>query len=505
MVQLGLARRARYFDSVRSLLSASACLAGLIACGSAANSPSAAASGDGGHAGSSTDGSLAGQTSDGTGTSAGTSGNASSAGAGARASAEPCRSDAVWRAMSVDGIEWPEGRNFTSPFVAPASIPSGWYHGLVYALRLPLELMMFDPCANVWHTLPLRFSQADLEAAIGSIGSVQWEGEGFLVRPFVSDQAAQKMAQIKAGADSFELLPVSPLRAPDPDWVLPPLAVERRATSASTSDYRLDWGGAIVNNATKIGAGDPKTAPAADGMIYSFASGVWRGTNAQGAPSARYLPKIAPLADRFFVWGGFAESEWPEVTASSALADGAIYDPGSDTWSPVTASGAPAQTEQVGVTGPPNMVAQSNGHDVFVFEAVHGAGGVYDSTRNVWAAANPTTLPAGAQFHFTDDGDLIAIGVTDTLLLPKQGGNWQKFTQGRFQDALPSAAQIPEPTGFVLSVWTGRTLVRWGPFTAISSGCDGPRPPNTPGCDPVLEVTNYKFGAMLSMPALLPP
>jgi len=406
--------------------------------------------------------------------------------------------------MSVDGIEWPEGRNLTSPFVAPAGIPSGWYHGLVYALRSPLELLTFDPCANVWHRVPLGFSQADLEAAIGSIGSVQWERDGFLVRSYGTDQADQKMARIKAGADSFEVLPASPARAPDPNWVLPPLVVERRATSASTSEYRLDWGGVYLNNATKIAAGDPPTVPAADGMLYSFASHVWRQTNAQGAPSARYLPKIAPLAQRFFVWGGFEHSEGPEGTASSALADGAIYDPGSDTWSPVTAAGAPAQTETGGVTGPPNMVAQSNGTHVFVFEAVHGAGGVYDVGRNVWVTANPTTLPAGAQFQFTDDGDLVAIGVTDTLLLTKQGGDWQKFSQGRFQDALPSAAQIPEPTAFALSVWTGRTLVRWGPYTAIASGCDGPRPMNTPGCDPILEVTNYKFGALLSIAALQP-
>ena len=98
----------------------------------------------------------------------------------------------------------------------------------------------------------------------------------------------------------------------------------------------------------------------------------------------------------------------------------------------------------------------------------------------------------------------MAIGATDTWLLAKKGGDWKKVSQGRFQDALPTAAPIPDPSGFALSVWTGRTLVRWGPFTSVQTGCDGPRPPNT-GCDPVQMVANYEFGALLSMTTLLPP
>ncbi|HEY0464616.1 MAG TPA: hypothetical protein VGC79_10420, partial [Polyangiaceae bacterium] len=221
-------------------------------------------------------------------------------------SAEPCRSDAVWRAISVEGIEWPESTSLEAHF-PPASIPSGWYQGLVYLLRPPLQLMTFEPCANVWHTVKLRFTVADLEAALGSIESVQWEQDRFVVRPPSTAQADQKMAQIKAGADSFEVVPFRPVRPPTPDWPLPPLATQRWPSSARTAEYWLEWGGVYVNDATKISPSDPKSVPAADGKIYSFASGAWRATSGAGAPSARYLPKLAPLAERFFVWGGFAE------------------------------------------------------------------------------------------------------------------------------------------------------------------------------------------------------
>jgi hypothetical protein len=488
------------------------CLAGLIACGPSGSvngtgGQGGGTSASGGRPGAGSGASLGGDAAliDGSAglSSAATSGASSLGGAnaGGAGSAPSCPDQEVWRAMSVEGIQWPTGVDSSSQS-PPARAPSGWYQGLVYVLRFPLELLTFDPCANAWQTVSLNFTGADVEAAIGPIGSAQWVEDHFVV--LASGQADPKVAELRPGADSFVVLPLSSWQAPEPVWSFPPLAAGRWPGTARTAASQLDWGGAYTNDATRISPTDPKSAPTADGKIYTFGTGSWRATNGRGAPSARYLPKLAPLAERYFVWGGFADSAWPYVTPGSALADGAIYDPASDSWSPVSADGAPVQLEVGAVTAPPHMFARSNGVEVFVVDPDQGQGGVYDSARNTWAAVNATPLPVNAEFELLDDGDLVAIGATDTWLMAKKGGDWRKFTQGRYQDSLPSAAGLPDPDGFSIAVWTGRTLVHWGPFTDRQIGCDGPRPPNT-GCDPLRIVANYKFGSLLSVTAMLPP
>jgi hypothetical protein len=147
------------------------------------------------------------------------------------------------------------------------------------------------------------------------------------------------------------------------------------------------------------------------------------------------------------------------------------------------------------------MQALSNGQEVFVIEPSGGAGGVWSSATNSWALITGTTIPSNVEFFVMDSGALAAIGATDTWVVSQSGGNWRKYTQGRFQDALPTGALIADSSNYSVEVWTGSDLVRFGPYSSRSYGCDGPRPPNT-GCDPMIMLTVNKFGTLLSTRAM---
>jgi len=433
-------------------------------------------------------------------TGAGMGGAGGAGGAFSSVGATTCGNTEVWRAMSVSGIEWPDGSN-TNPSARPPTVASGWHNGLVCVLRLPLELLTFDPCANVWNTVPLAFTTADVEGAIGTVVGVNWAFDHFVLRAINAGTTSQKNAELYPGDSNFRTALTTSYEAPTPTWTFTGLAAGRYASTANSPRYKLAWGGAYTNDATKIGPNDPAAFPAGDGKVYSYAAGAWSNTSPRLAPSARYLPKIALLGGKFFVWGGFADGTWPLVDPNSALSDGALYDPVADSWSAVSAVGTPTQSELSGVYLPPTMQALSNGQEVFVVEPSGGTGGVWSSATNTWSLITGTTLPSSVEFFVMDSGALAAIGATDTWVVSQSGGNWRKYTQGRFQDALPTGAQIADYSNYSIEVWTGSDLVRFGPYGSRSYGCDGPRPPNT-GCDPMILLTINKFGTLLSTRAM---
>lgn len=73
----------------------------------------------------------------------------------------------------------------------------------------------------------------------------------------------------------------------------------------------------------------PGSAAAAD------SAGVWSPIAAAGAPSARSGQVAVWTGKELLIWGGVA------LDTSTVLGDGAAYDPGSNTWRPISRAGAP--------------------------------------------------------------------------------------------------------------------------------------------------------------------
>ena len=79
------------------------------------------------------------------------------------------------------------------------------------------------------------------------------------------------------------------------------------------------------------------------GFVYNLASDNWKTIDPQGAPSPRLGPVVQLLDNKLLVWGGFlpVETEGDELRYGDALADGAIYDLDTDSWTPISSKGAP--------------------------------------------------------------------------------------------------------------------------------------------------------------------
>ena len=98
-----------------------------------------------------------------------------------------------------------------------------------------------------------------------------------------------------------------------------------------TGREMIVWGGA-----TNGGVGENPSGPLGDGAAYDPATDTWRPLSAVGAPSARFQHALVWTGSGMIVWGGTFSTTVP------AFGDGAIYDPGTDTWTSIPNAGAPS-------------------------------------------------------------------------------------------------------------------------------------------------------------------
>ena len=103
------------------------------------------------------------------------------------------------------------------------------------------------------------------------------------------------------------------------------------ARAVWTGREMLVWGGAVDGT-----VGSNPSGPLGDGAAYDPATDSWRTLGATGAPTARFQNAAVWTGSRMIVWGGASGGSTP------AFGDGALYDPDLDAWTPVTNDGAPS-------------------------------------------------------------------------------------------------------------------------------------------------------------------
>jgi hypothetical protein len=210
-----------------------------------------------------------------------------------------------------------------------------------------------------------------------------------------------------------------------------------------------------------------------EGARYEPGAGSWGTVSTVGAPSARYGEVVAWTGTNLLVWGGIS------ITQQQWLFDGALYNPVTDVWTPMTQTGAP---------GPftPTVFAWA-GTRLFVW-GPWGAAGAYDPSTDTWSTMSTVGAPNGGVVSAVWDGcEIIAccsLSFPGDLL---QGGRYDPLTDGW--------APIPEvgapPAHFWPSiVWDGQEAIVWGGRlggTKANATDDGGRyaPPvvPVPACD----------------------
>jgi N-acetylneuraminic acid mutarotase len=184
-----------------------------------------------------------------------------------------------------------------------------------------------------------------------------------------------------------------------------------------------------------------------DGSRYDPATDTWSLLSAVGAPGARQSQVAVWTGREMVVWGGRAD------------ATGGRYDPVTDTWRPTSTVNAPPFRWNASVvwTGSQMIVWGGDGGGVAV-----NSGGRYDPARDSWTAL-PTPPLAPRMFHAA-----VWAGSRMVVWGGYNGYIGQMYGDGARYDLATNAwtpvagLDAPNARFYHTAVWTGSEMVVWG-------------------------------------------
>jgi N-acetylneuraminic acid mutarotase len=170
------------------------------------------------------------------------------------------------------------------------------------------------------------------------------------------------------------------------------------------------------------------------GARYNPATDTWQPVSMTGAPSPRYGHSAVWTGSEMIVWGG------------SYLADGARYNPATDTWTPLSTAGAPS--------GRLDHTAVWTGSEMIVWGGWNNSGGIYSPVSNTWRATDTLCAPAArSNIPAVWTGSrMILWGPNDGYVFDPGGNVWQQV----------SAIDAPSSRSQHSMVWTGSKAIVWG-------------------------------------------
>jgi hypothetical protein len=122
------------------------------------------------------------------------------------------------------------------------------------------------------------------------------------------------------------------------------------------------------------------------GAIYNPTSDTWMPMTTTNAPTARVGAAYVwdPYSKRLFVWGG-------KAPGTGTLNDGAWYDPFNDTWTPINLPGAPRIRDQAtAATDGSGLILIVGGNDGAASPLNNLYGSFFDQSMNRWM---PFSMP----------------------------------------------------------------------------------------------------------------
>jgi N-acetylneuraminic acid mutarotase len=202
-------------------------------------------------------------------------------------------------------------------------------------------------------------------------------------------------------------------------------------------------------------------ADAAEPCVPTPGPGSWRATSTVGAPKV-FGHTAVWTGTELLVWGGSIFGE----NGSIAVGTGARYDPVADTWTPMSAVGAPEPRHgHAAVWLPVTQEMMVLGG--FEVEAGVDRGGLYRPATNSWRPLPATNAPSGRLEPVLVSTGRVAIlwcgRVNDVPL----SGDGAVFDPVANQWHTITTSGAPPCTGAALAAWTGRELLVWGGNGAV--------------------------------------
>jgi len=342
--------------------------------------------------------------------------------------------------------------------------------------------------------------RARVPRAVGEIGPVEEERDGFVIRVVLSrtDDSARiatylapkrtwdewwasvesrlEEASVQTAEPTDRPLPI-PGAVPSAALATPSCQTADTWTNGSLGDYPVPrqlhtavWTGTLMI----VWGGDGGNGSGNTGDRYDPATDTWTATNTIGAPSGRHLHTAVwdGIDGRMIVWGG--EDGLPP----SGLAEtGGMYDPVADTWTATTTAGAPSARlyhTAVWASSLGRMIVwggiDASGYPI--------TGGEYDPATNTWVEMGTDFAPTGRSLHTAVWDDMDARMVVWGGSAFQSGiGNVPVDTGGRYDPSAKAWVETkhegaPTPRAYHTAVWTGSRMIVWGGYDCSGSQYD---------------------------------
>lgn len=138
-----------------------------------------------------------------------------------------------------------------------------------------------------------------------------------------------------------------------------------------------------------VWGGHDGTFPQGSGAVYDINSNSWSPMTDTGAPSGRRNHTVIWTGTQVIIWGG--------GDLSNTANNGARYNPVTDTWNSVTTTGAPVRRcYHTAVWSGTKMIIWGGENAT---DWVLASGGVYDPSLDEWAATSTTDAPSRRSLH----------------------------------------------------------------------------------------------------------
>lgn len=202
--------------------------------------------------------------------------------------------------------------------------------------------------------------------------------------------------------------------------------------------------------------GDDASGDNTPGGIYDPATDSWTSMTTVNEPSTRWLDSKVWTGSKMIVWGGQNNDTFVSTNT------GALYDPATDSWTPVSTTGAPtARVSHKAVWTGSKMIIWGGVND----SGVHlDDGGIYDPATDTWSTMSNTNGPTGV-------GSMMSSAVwtgSKMLIWGERDANNNLLNTGGIYDPVTdtwsSITTLNAPTArdYQSVVWTGDKMIIWG-------------------------------------------
>jgi N-acetylneuraminic acid mutarotase len=305
----------------------------------------------------------------------------------------------------------------------------------------------YDPSNNVWTSV------SQVNGPTGALyHTAVWSGSQMLV--FGGDTSAFSGGRYNPVTDVWSN--ISTNNAPSP---------RSSHTAIWNGTNMIVWGG-------YTGGGGWFGGPTnSDGAQYNPVANTWTTMSTVGAPSGRYNHSAVWTGSRMIIWGG---DPLDGVSNSSALTNGATYNPAANSWTTLTTANQPSlRSLHTAVWTGTEMIVWGGEGDSGYPEP----GGRYNLAANTWQTMTPapgTGEPAERQRATAvwTGSEMIVWGGENSGFSLRTGGRYNPVANTWNNLSLQGA---PSGRQYHTAVWTGSQMLIWGGLDSIGTSGTGAR------------------------------